>query len=354
MYPYILFHIIIILTIFFSYKNRILDEYFSFVLIIISCLFIGGRLEVGADYTEYRDVFYSYSDTRFEPLFNMIFNLARGSILSYNTFSFFLYFLSISIFYIAIKNEKGKVLLLSGFILFMFVPLTSTIRQGLSLPFLALAIYNNQSPKRYFIYCLLGSFFHASALILLPLYVICGKYISIYRMAIFILISLIIGYLQPITIVIKFLETFSIVSGVGNKILTYSTRYNEPMSMIAQLYRVGFILLLLPIWNVISQDRISNFSKNIYIYMFLLTLIFKDNGVLVNRLTFSTNISCVLILGRLLYLNFSETKKYFIFVILFLYFSFSYYKFIYTDLRHSVEKAYLPYENGLFIDVSYK
>ncbi|WP_341659289.1 EpsG family protein [Vibrio sp.] len=331
-------------------KDKIIDYYLYFFVLCISVLFIGLRYEVGADYTEYSSLFYSADSTRFEPLSNIIFELFRYFGFTYNSLSLFLFVITVFLFTLSIKGLQYKTLLLVSFIFFLFVPLTSTIRQGLSLPFFILAIINHDSIKKYILFSLLGSLFHASALILLPLYFV--KKIRMTKALFLILLcfSLILGYLNPIGIIIDLAKSLASDFLYFNKLLTYSTKYDEPMSISAQVYRLGFIVILLIIWDELDSSVSACFAKNIYLVMFMLTLIFKDNGVLINRLTFSTNITVIYILSCYLTIEASIKKKALIATSLVLYFSFNYYKFVYTDLRHSVEKAYIPYKNGLFLD----
>ncbi|KGR34550.1 hypothetical protein OA39_02920 [Vibrio campbellii] len=347
---YLTYYVFLIVSLIFSLKNRILDLYFYFFVSCVSVFFIGARFEVGADYTEYSSLFYSSATTRFEPFFNVTFELFRELGFTYNSLSLCYFLITILLLTYAIKDFEYKTLFLVSFILFLFVPITSTIRQGLSLPFYILAIVNYNSFKKYSIFTILGAFFHASTLVLIPLYLLSKFKISKFNFILLVFISIFIGFLNPINILISLMQMISSDFLIANKLLTYSTRYSDPMSLSAQLYRVGFVVVLLYIWNVIENDRVATFSKNIYIFIFLLTFVFKDNGVLVNRLAFSTNITILCILSRYLILENISLKKTFVSLFLIVYFSVNYYKFIYTDMRHSVEKAYLPYKNGLIIN----
>lgn len=325
------------------YKKH--DNTFAFFLFIISILFIAARWNVGADFIQYNNIYYYHDEYRFEYGFNIIFKIFNTIGISYAWVSFFISLLTFLLFTISIRHWKYKTVGLLFFILYFIVPLTSTIRQGLSLPFYIFAIYNLTKFSKYYIFTILGSLFHISNLIMVPLWFI--RNIKITRAtAIFILLlSCAVGYVGIIEYIVIILKQISFLGNGITKLITYSTRYNSPMSIISQLYRLGALVFIFIYWKSISSNKELNFCKNIYIFIFMLTLIFKDNGVLINRLSFSTNVSFLYIASHFYLYNKNNIKKLIIYLLLAIYFSVNYFKFISMDLRNNIESAYLPYKN---------
>lgn len=348
---YIVFYLTLVFVSLVSLTNNNLDNICYVLILFFSILFIGGRYHVGADFIEYENIFKYSNDIRFDSGFLFLFKFFKSLGLSYAYASLLFYISTITLFSLAIKGFKYKTISVLFFILFLFVPLTSTIRQGLSIPFFILAINNLLNAKKYIIYSLVGVTFHSSAFILIPLYLL--RKVSLGRNSVItlIIVSFFIGYLNVINYFLMLLSYIPFTGASLTKVLTYSTRYTEPMSLIAQVYRLGAIFILFVFWNPISKDERLKFCKNVYIFVFALSLIFKDNGVLINRISFSTNIVLVYIASHYYMLTGSAVKKYLLLMFFCMYFTINYFKFISTDLRHGYQKAYLPYENFILSDI---
>ncbi|HIF9371758.1 TPA: EpsG family protein [Photobacterium damselae] len=331
-------------------KKKDVDLILCFLLSVLSIIFIGGRYNVGADFPEYQNIFYYVNDLRFEWGFSFLFSIFRDVGLSYSEASLGFYFFTLSIYLIAIRNMDNKTLLVSYFILFCFIPLTATIRQGMSLPFIVLAVINIENRNRYFLYTSIGVLFHASCGIMFILYFLKNINISRTKAVIIIIIAFAIGYLSLINYIITLINLLPFSNSTLTKILTYSTRYNDPMSISSQAYRVGALLLLFAVWNDTRNYKDINFCKNIYLFVFLLSLIFKDNGVLINRISFSTNVVLIYLVVKIYSINELKVNKLAFILLCSIYFSINYFKFTYLDLRYGYEKAYLPYQNFILND----
>lgn len=194
-----------------------------------------------------------------------------------------------------------------------------------------------------------GSLFHISNLIMAPFYFLKNLKLNKTKITILLIISFLLGQYEIINLVISMSEyLLSFGSSSANKILTYSTRYSDPMSYISQLYRIGGILFILIFCLELNKNEKLNLCQNIYLITFCLTLIFKDNGILINRLSFSTNISLLYIASNFNIISKNNIIKNLIFIFFLSYFSVNYFKFIATVLRYNIESAYLPYRNFFF------
>lgn len=346
---YILFFLILLFLALTSILASHADTLCYLITSIIAIIFIGGRFNVGADFTEYNFIYDNVEKINFDLAFELFFKLFRAMGFNYNWASFSFFFITLSLLSIAIKNYKYKTVTLFFFILYFIIPLTSTIRQGLSLPFYLLAINYLFSLKRYMAFSILGTLFHISNLIMLPFYFIKNIKLNRKKIIFLLLTCFLLGQYEIINIFISILEyVLSFGSSSANKLLTYSTRYNEPMSYVSQMYRIGGIIFILIFCLNLSKDSKLNFCQNIYLATFCLTLLFKDNGVLINRLSFSTNISLLYIAANFNVISKNMTIRNLTFIFFLSYFSVNYFKFIATDLRYGIESAYLPYENFFF------
>ncbi|WP_432766813.1 EpsG family protein [Providencia alcalifaciens] len=346
---YILFFAILITLTLISLVYKNFDYTCYIVSTFIAIFFIGGRLNVGADFIEYQHIYNYEEKINFDFLFEFFFKLFRWLGLSYPEASLSFFMLTLLFFHLAIKDNSCKTLSLFFFILYSIVSLTSTIRQGLSLPFYLLAFNYILNLRKYYFYSFIGTLFHVSSFIMLLIYPLKKIKISRPNFLFVILFSFLVGYFDLINVLIWFIDnTITFNNYHANKILTYSTRYNEPMSLISQLYRLGGVLFLFIFNNSLCKREDLNFCKNIYLMTFLFTLIFKDNGVLINRLSFSTNVSLLYIAFNYDYISKKKITKEIILLFFITYFSVNYFKFILTDLRYGIESAYLPYRNFIF------
>ncbi|WP_369472238.1 EpsG family protein [Vibrio hyugaensis] len=328
-----------------------MDVFCLITLFIVASIFIGGRYNGGADFIAYTKHYYHDNSEimNFELGFEYLFYLIRDLGFSFNHASLIIFVVNIGFFVFAIKELKYKTLSLFIFILYFFIPLTAVIRQGLSIPFMALAIINVRNSHKYFFYTIVAAFFHISSLIMIPLFFVRRIKLSRAMFAISISVCFVIGYTNPIEIIISSLSGLN--SHYVTRIMIYSTDYTDPMSLTAQLYRLAALGVLFFIWNEIQEDDELHFSGNIYLCVFLLTLLFKDNGVLINRISFSTNISFLYIMLNYWVVVKCESKKIILFLFILMYFPVNYFKFVSTETRFT-DKAYLPYQNFIFNDAN--
>ncbi|MGB5116735.1 MAG: EpsG family protein [Providencia rettgeri] len=346
---YILFFLILLFLALTSILAINLDNTCYIISSFVAMIFIGGRFNVGADFTEYDYIYNNVEKINFDFAFEFFFQLFRGIGFSYGLASFSFFLITLILLSISINSYKYKTITLFFFILYFIIPITSTIRQGLSLPFYLLAINHLFSFKKYMFFSITGALFHISNLIMVPFYFLKNLKLNKKKIISLLLFSFLLGQYEIINLVISTFEYFlSFGSSSANKILTYSTRYNEPMSYISQLYRTGGILFIFIFCLDLNKNEKLNFCQNIYFITFCLTLVFKDNGVLINRLSFSTNISLLYIAANFNIINKNKMVKNLILAFFLSYFSVNYFKFISTDLRYNVESAYLPYRNFFF------
>ena len=143
---------------------------FSFFVLLF---FIGFRYNVGGDFGIYEEYFYfNYSAERNFYLFDLIFNIFRYNKIPFNFLLFTISLFCLYSLYNYSLNYKSFFL-----VLFASMPIIITIlfmgylKQGISFAFLLFALNSLYKKKnyQYYLYIILGSLFHLSLIIFLPL-----------------------------------------------------------------------------------------------------------------------------------------------------------------------------------------
>lgn len=164
---------------------RMLEQYLYFVAMLILIFFAGLRFDTGWDYKGYhyyydliptinqltgsREIF---SSIYFEPGFKFLMSVAKTCGLSFYAFQFLVSAMCILLLGRAIKNERNK--LLFAFVYFstcyLFLNM-SVIRQGIAVVLLYLSITAlfSENKKIAISYLLVGSLFHLSLCIMIPI-----------------------------------------------------------------------------------------------------------------------------------------------------------------------------------------
>ncbi|EFJ5530702.1 O56 family O-antigen polymerase [Escherichia coli] len=347
MIPYIIFYSLSLTLVVLSLVLKKYDWFWLLFLLFISIIFIGLRVNVGADYTEYVRIYNQSYDTNFELGFDIIFNLFKRFGYDYVFVSLFVFILTSFFFLYSIKSLQHKTLIYFCFLLFMFVPLTSTIRQGLAIPFFIICLLNADRPKVYFMSIAIGSFFHYSILFMLFFFFVRyfkQSYCRAYFIILFFLGLSVFNIVEYMIILLHYIPSLGTLS---SKLLMYTQRYNVTLSLTSVAYKLAGLLLVTSFMSFIKINKKLLCSYNLYYISLCLFILFKDNSVFTNRLMYATNISLVTFFSFLLSMMNAFYRKAIVTFLFVIYFSINYFKFTATDLRHSIESAYMPYKSVL-------
>lgn len=219
-------------------------------IIIVVSLFIpiiiaGFRYGIGTDYFSYISIYEQLSSLSFVEYLSIESNIEIGFyfliklshlITSGPTFLFISSsFLTILFFYLGLKRYdlKHKALIYFLFLTLIFPSSFNNIRQSvaISICFFALSFIIKRIPKQYFLWILIASLFHGSALFLLPFYFI-NRLIKkgtnrlfLLKVGLFTLATcLILPYLYDLLQTIPFLNkysTYQMITAEGNNNIFY-------------------------------------------------------------------------------------------------------------------------------------
>lgn len=202
-------------------KSRQTELRIAFVFCIFLALFAGTRTWVGCDYIGYLLRFLNFNrDATFadvlsfrEPAFELLNFATIHAGFTYNTLILAASTIYVACLYVFSRLAKSPIAFLALSLPVLVYQLgMSGMRQALALGFIMLAIVAFQQRKRLYVALLiaLGSLFHTSAAIFLPLAVIAGRKVSMRNLV----ISLVV--MGPITVWL-----------LGDRVATYNDRYVE-------------------------------------------------------------------------------------------------------------------------------
>jgi hypothetical protein len=311
MFEYYIFWIFLII---FCYESQGKNKFFRIIAATLFALLLGFRRNVGTDYLNYIDYFkYDQQLAYLEPGYNFI-NKIVYSCGGDAVWVFLTMAIISSVFIYLALNEKKVIYYPSALLCYIlcFPFLTNGVRQGLAVSiFFFSYIFIEQRKLYYFIILtLLSTFFHISALVLLPLYFILRKplrkrnYVILYLLSFsFIFIkfqSFITPYLKYLGKYALFADSSYFLEGAGLNLgaifsLTYLctifllsiyTKIYEKESVLFNLFFISIILKNLQI-NSSIIGRI-----NIYFEWFLFILL----PIIVNELRINSNLKFLIIL----------------------------------------------------------
>lgn len=261
-----------------SKKSSFLFVIFSALLLILFSTFrqyISNGAYAGNDYFSYNNWFNLIENLKLSVFNDFLFNILMLIIKRYfNSFIFFLFVVAIfqiyAIYKFAYENSDDYFYCIYVFLAFGIYDLgLSAIRQFIALSFFLLSFKQIKDKKffKYFIYIILASMFHSSAIILLLVYPFINVNISI-KKKIFLLIFMGIAF------------TFFIHNGLYERFLInyipgYIYKYENIGSELNSNYTVLLISLLLIIadYFLLSKKRMSrSYNDTIYCYILLLCL----------------------------------------------------------------------------------
>lgn len=169
---YIFLCILFLFALILEFSNRDTRRVISLFVFVVIVFFYGMRWETGTDWLPYKEYFDNISFDYFEPGYKALTVVFRKFT---DKYSLFLIFHAIVVFgsiYIYIsKNFKFKSLALISVFVFMF-PYMGASRQFLALgfAFIALGAFKQRNLKRAFIFIIIASLFHQTAILFLCMF----------------------------------------------------------------------------------------------------------------------------------------------------------------------------------------
>jgi len=288
MLVYIIITAILIFMSFFDHID-IMDICNKFFLVVISFILIcisGLRFETGHDYYNYINIFNSLgsiqqyikdgSANKVEwgyAIFNLIVKKLGGGP---QVMFFIMALLTVSLFAYYIK--KYTKYYFTSFLMFYFLLYFENtmghIRAGLAMGIVLCAIQyiEKQDFIKFCVFILLAASFHSTALVVFPVYFIRKFEISNKVMGISLVVAFLIGNINIVNIINKFILTISYKSLLTSKFLNYVT--NEALSNVAKTVAIRIVILIL---FIITKDRIGDklkcYKTILYMYYFGVVLL---------------------------------------------------------------------------------
>lgn len=236
---------------------------FSFFVLLF---FIGFRYNVGGDFGIYEEYFYfNYSAERNFYLFDLIFNIFRYNKIPFNFLLFTISLFCLYSLYNYSLNYKSFFL-----VLFASMPIIITIlfmgylKQGISFAFLLFALNSLYKKKnyQYYLYIILGSLFHLSLIIFLPLKLLVETQFNFKQIVLRIIFLIIL--------------TFIIYYIFYNELIIFIQGYliDDTLISSGSIYRIT-INLLCGFVYVFSIKRIDDnlIIRKIFIFFFIASIV---------------------------------------------------------------------------------
>lgn len=353
---YYLMFLLGMIFIFFKDKYKILLKTYAILLFVFASL----RYGVGQDYFGYK---YLYSRYLSEPLYEFANKLSREEIgfrllasifkmlgLSYESFIAFISALTMIIVYIICKKYSILPLLslLVFYSSFYLVWIFSGIRQGFTIfaaMLLVIYCFNKQRNIMLIIGTFILSLFHASVLIIIPIYFLAKiKWDKTYLFALTIL-SIFLSVLP-----FNFITFLAKLSPIANRV-TYYENSNGFINLDFQSFtRIIFVIIAILFYNsLLEEDKLLNFVLKYYILGAFSYFLFKDIELIASRLSIYFRVFEMLIIPSMIVKasKYKNSTLYGIAVIIFLltYFNKDLIVMGRNTLYNSDKLYYIPYTN---------
>lgn len=264
MIPYIILYFFISFGFVVSLVDRTSSKYFVLFNAFFCMCFAALRFDVGLDYLAYHSYFNDLPEIRdahmekgFE-LFAVFIRVVGGdSCVMFGSIAAFIVS-ALTHFY----NKSSKLPYLS-FSIFVLTPLfylvsINTVRQFIAIGFFAMAILNvfNKSSIRYLVLIIIGSIFHKSIIIMLPLFLLKNFKPSIYLY--FLMTLLYVIMLQSLELLVDFLG--------------FSTVYLDSNYFNSGVDFKAYIFMLVFMFFYIYRRKVQKINKHSYFYLHLFYL----------------------------------------------------------------------------------
>lgn len=342
---------------------QILRQYLYFVAMLILIFFAGLRFDTGWDYKGYH--FYydlmptiyqlaisneTFNSIYFEPGFKLLMSIAKTCGLSFYAFQFLVSIICVFLLGKAIKGERNKLLFIFIYFSTCYLFLNmSVIRQGIAVVFLYMAVISlfNKNKKVAIFYLAIGSLFHLSLIVMIPIIVFIDKK-SISNRIFYLSVSIsIFVYIFQISWLKSFFDIFSPIlpHELSYKIVSYldSDRFGRSRNI--GLGIVEKIVTFITLFYIYKKD---NSERNLillrfFIFYMVIYFAFYEITILYDRLRlYFVAINVFVYIS--IFSFFSGANKILIFSIIILYSIFSYVNVFRSDPNKLV---FMPYNSIL-------
>lgn len=284
--------------------NIVLSGLFSFILIVFS----GLRYNVGPDYVNYEYIYNTLNTFDFEkgqePAFQLLILSCKSLGLDYTGFNIISSFLIILFLYLSNYTKFKKEIIVLYFCFFYFVWCMSGVRQGLALS-LAFLLYSYEIKNKlfFFIFPILISAFHASALLLFLVPLV--NYLSIPRIYLIVLASIFFSFIPLENLLFKFFPEDYAGAYSISRLLFYQDNYVSnsvkilDFQSISRILILSWVILLYEFNKKLINQVYYQLEYKIFIFSFSIYFVFKFSEVTASNLSMYGFIYLILLLPYL-------------------------------------------------------
>lgn len=344
MFIYIVWLCVGIISVLISIYMKKFSRFYYVLYFLLSFFIISLRKNVGADYPTYQYTFENNQYDGYEIGFRFLIDVFKSLHLGFYTFIFFIALITYLFFYYFASRTSNRSLALFAFNSISIDAITSTIRQGVTVPLVGISIYFMDNKVIFILVVLLASLFHPSSLILLLLYPFLNKKYSMKQIFVFILLSIIIYQSNIVGYLIYNTPIFELAFFSEFKVYFYASKYQTTMSFLAMTYKVVFLALFLYFYKYILNNKVSVRFFNLFLFTVLLSIIFYDRSVFTTRIIYNLNISLVFLISYLS--SCLKGKHKVLFIIISMAFAIAFFgsEILFVERGGMNVKAYLPYD----------
>jgi len=305
-------------------------QLFTVIAFIFFLIFGGLRFEVGADWTNYEDLFLaneSWSDvfsSNKEYLFQVFSYVFKLSFNNYSVFVFAFFFISFCLKFVFIKKYSPDIflsLIIYIYTIFSIYDLNG-IRQGMALGLCMLSISYilDQNIFKFIGIITIASLFHLSAIIFFPFYFLSRMKLTNKQILFSLLLVFIISI--PFRSFLKnsqFIQTLFLSETFEHySVYATSTDYalDVPIISFAVFQRFFiFILFIITYKKIIIKDEIKLLLRNGYFVGIILFLIFSFSLEISARLSFYYKAMEIIMIPLIVYSFIPKYQKMFLIIV---------------------------------------
>lgn len=251
---------------------------FSYIILCVFFCYVAGfrDISIGTDTLNYYKLFYNPEDD-LELGFVIISNLIKFLGGEFNHFILFYFILSFSLKFISVKKMSYFPLLplavYSG--MWFLVYDINGIRQGFALGIICFSFYLLLKERIFtsILFSILAVFFHTSAIVFLPFYLITKVKCSSFRFFMIFIVSVLMGYLNVIGYIIDFLSEFQNLNfRLINRAIDYKNNESFNENIFFSFKTFSRVFILFSCFYLLRRMKISEYYKNVILWGMLLSV----------------------------------------------------------------------------------